>query len=385
MGAKRDYYEVLGVDRQADETVIKNAYRKLAMKYHPDKNQGDKEAENKFKEINEAYEVLSNKEKKDMYDRFGHSGVDPNMGAGGPFGGFGGGFSAEGFEDIMSEIFGGGFGGFGGFSGTSSKNRPTKGATIQIHMDLTFEEAVFGVKKEISFHRTENCASCSGKGAASDAKVEKCKKCGGSGRIRTQARTILGNQIIEQTCNQCNGKGETFDKACDTCKGKGIVRKLKKMSIDIPAGVDDGQVMPLRGEGNMGSNGGPRGDVHIIFRVKEHDVFIRDGMDIYCEMPITIVQAALGDELIVPTLYGKIKYKLQEGTQTGTTFRIKGKGVTRPGSTVRGDQFVKVVVETPRRLNNEQKDLLRQFAKTMGDDVNSQQKSFFDKFKDMFN
>lgn len=376
MSAKRDYYEILGVDKSADDSTLKRAYRKLAMKYHPDKNPDDKEAERKFKEINEAYEVLSDSEKRSMYDRFGHDGVNPNMGGAGFSGGFGG------FEDIMNEFFGGGFSGFGGTA--SSRNVPRKGPTIQIVVDLDFKEAVFGTTKEISYHRTENCSSCDGKGAAKGTKINTCSNCSGTGRVRMQQRTMFGNQIIESQCTVCGGKGETFEKACDICKGKGIVRKKRTLEINIPAGVDDGQVMPIHGEGNLGSNGGQRGDVHVIMRVSEHEIFVRDGFNIYCEMPITIVQAALGDEIIVPTLDGKVKYKINEGTQTGTVFRLKGKGVQRLGSSLRGDQYVKVTVETPKNLNKEQKDLLKKFAESMGDEVHEQQKGFFDKVKDMF-
>ncbi len=378
MAAKRDYYEVLGVDKSADESTLKRAYRKLAMKYHPDKNPDDKEAERKFKEINEAYEVLSDSEKRGMYDRFGHDGVNPNMGGAGGFtGGFGG------FEDIMNEFFGGGFSGFGA-SSTRSRTRPRKGPTIQVAVDLSFKEAAFGTKREISYHRTERCSSCDGKGAAKGSKITTCSKCSGTGRIRTHQRTMFGDQVVESQCHACDGKGETFDKACDTCKGKGIVRKKRTLEINIPAGVDDGQVMPIKNEGNLGSNGGPRGDVHVIIRVSEHEIFVRDGFNIYCEMPITIVQATLGDEIIVPTLDGKVKYKITEGTQTGTVFRLKGKGVQKLGSSSRGDQYVKVTIETPKHLNDEQKNLLRKFAESMGDEVHEQQKGFFDKVKDMF-
>lgn len=381
MSAKRDYYEVLGVDKSADESTLKRAYRKLAMKYHPDKNPDNKEAESKFKEINEAYEVLSDKEKRSMYDRFGHDGVNPNMGGagGGPFGGF----SSGGFEDIMSEFFGSGFGGFSSSTG-SSRTRPRKGPTIQVMVELSFTEAAFGCKREISYHRTEECTSCGGTGAAKGSKVETCSRCSGTGRIRSQQQTIFGTQIVESVCDVCGGKGTTFDKACDTCKGKGIVRKKRTLEINIPAGVDDGQLMPLNGEGNLGSNGGPRGDVHVIMRVAEHDIFVRDGFDVYCEMPITIVQAALGDELVVPTLDGKVKYKISEGTQTGTVFRLKGKGITKLGSKSRGDQYIKVIVETPKNLDEEQKNLLKKFAKSMGEEVHEQQKGFFDKVKDAF-
>ncbi len=378
MSNKRDFYEVLGVDKSADEQALKKAYRKLAMKYHPDKNPDDKEAERKFKEINEAYEVLSNPEKRSMYDKYGHAGVDPNMGAGG----FGGGFTAGGFDDILNEFFGGGFG-FGG-GGASSTNRAKKGKTIQISVSLEFNEAVFGTTKQISFFRTETCESCSGVGAAKGTQVNTCSTCNGTGKIQSVQRGIFGQQIVEHRCSSCSGKGKTFEKACDTCKGKGIVKKKRTIDIKIPAGIDDGQVMPVRGEGNLGTNGGPRGDVHVLVRVKNHKVFERDGVNIYCEMPVTIVQATLGDELVVPTLDGKVKYKMEEGTQTGTVFRLRGKGVPSVRTGSRGDQYVKIVVETPKNLTDEQKEKLRDFGKSMGEDVHAQQKTFFNKIKDMF-
>ncbi|MDO4772602.1 MAG: molecular chaperone DnaJ [Bacillota bacterium] len=377
MSDKRDYYEVLGVERSADQATLKKAYRKLAMKYHPDKNPDDKEAEQKFKELNEAYEVLSNDEKRNMYDRYGHDGVNPNMGGAG-FSGFSGGF-----EDIINEFFGGAFSGFGGAS-SARASRPAKGKTIQMGIDLEFSEAAFGCEKQISFLRTEHCGECSGVGAAKGTEVKTCATCSGTGKVRTAQRGLFGQQIIETTCNTCSGRGKTFDKACETCKGKAIIKKKRTLDVKIPAGVDDGQVMPLRGEGNLGSNGGPRGDVHLLMRVKSHPVFEREGINIFCEIPVTIVQAALGDELVVPTLDGKVKYQMGEGTQTGTVFRLKGKGVPRLNSNSRGDQYVKIIVETPRNLSMEQKELLREFGKSMGEDVNVKQKGFFEKFKDMF-
>lgn len=365
------------MERSADQATLKKAYRKLAMKYHPDKNPDDKEAEQKFKELNEAYEVLSNDEKRNMYDRYGHDGVNPNMGGAG-FSGFSGGF-----EDIINEFFGGAFSGFGGAS-SARANRPAKGKTIQMGIDLEFSEAAFGCEKQISFLRTEHCGDCSGVGAAKGSEVKTCATCSGTGRVRVSQRGFFGEQVVETRCNTCSGRGKTFDKACETCKGKAIIKKKRTIDVKIPAGVDDGQVMPLRGEGNLGANGGPRGDVHLVMRVKSHPVFEREGINIFCEIPVTIVQAALGDELVVPTLDGKVKYQMGEGTQTGTVFRLKGKGVPRLNSNSRGDQYVKIIVETPRNLTLEQKELLREFGKSMGEDVNVKQKGFFDKFKDMF-
>ncbi len=380
MSNKKDFYEVLGVDRSSDDATLKKAYRKLAMKYHPDRNPDDKEAEHKFKEINEAYEVLSNPEKRSRYDRYGHDGVDPN-GMGGGFGGFNG-MDID-LEDILGGFFGGGFGG-GGFS-SRRRNAPRKGQTIQVVLNLTFNEAVFGAKKEITYHRTENCASCDGKGAAKGSKIKTCSKCSGSGRVRTVQRGIFGDQVVETTCDLCRGKGESFDKACETCKGKAIVRKKKTVEIDVPKGVDNDQMMALKGEGNLGSNGGPRGDVNVVFKVAEHELFKRKGYNIYCTMPINFVQAALGDELVIPTIDGKVKYKIKEGTQTDTTFRLKDKGVPRLNSSGRGDQLVTVVIETPKNLTDKQKELLKKFGESMGEEVVEQQKGLFDKVKDVFN
>lgn len=379
MSNKRDFYEVLGVDKSADEAALKKAYRKLAMQYHPDRNPDNKEAESKFKEINEAYEVLSDAKKRQMYDQFGHAGVDPSYGGGqgGQYSGFGG---FDGFDDILSEFFGGGFSGFGG----QTSNRPQKGQTVKVQMDLAFEEAVFGVEKELEYLRTEDCGTCHGSGAQPGTKTHTCTKCNGDGVLKFRQRTLFGDQITSRPCDQCKGSGKTFEQACSTCKGHGIVKKRKKRTVTIPAGVDEGQVLTLQGEGNLGSKGGPRGDVYVVMRVKPHNLFRREGTDIICEMPITFVQAALGDELTVPTLDGKVKYKIQEGTQSGTVFRLKGKGVPVLNGYGRGDQYVKVSVETPKNLNDKQKQLLREFGNTMGDEVYEQRKSFFDKVKDIF-
>lgn len=376
--SKRDFYEVLGVDKSADDTMLKKAYRKLAMKYHPDRNPDDKEAEAKFKEANEAYEVLSDPKKKQMYDQFGHAGVDPNFGGsgGGQYSGFGG------FEDIFSEIFGNG-GGFGGFS-SQSANRPKKGQNIKIQLNLNFEEAVFGVEKEMEYLRTENCQTCGGTGAKPGTKTHTCSKCKGEGVLQFRQRSLFGEQITSRPCDQCNGSGKTHEENCDTCKGHGIVKKKKRTKVTVPAGVDEGQVLTMQQEGNLGTKGGPRGDVYVVMRVKPHDIFTREGNDIICEMPITFAQAALGDELIVPTLDGKVKYTIKEGTQTGTVFRLKNKGVPVLNGYGRGDQYVKVNIETPTRLNEQQKKELREFAASMGEDAHGRQKSFFDKVKDLF-
>ncbi|WP_432664582.1 molecular chaperone DnaJ [Wukongibacter baidiensis] len=379
--SKRDYYEILGVDKGSDDAAIKKAFRKLAMKYHPDRNPDNEEAEQKFKELNEAYEVLSNKEKRNMYDQFGHAGVNGN-GQGG-FGG--GGFSGfGGFEDIFGDIFDMFGGGGGGFSSGRRRNRPQKGPDIKVQVTLTFEEAAFGAEKEIEISRHEECEKCNGTGAKAGAGKRTCHKCNGTGEVRYTQRTPLGSFVNVRTCDTCHGEGVIIESPCEECNGQGKIRKNKKINVKIPAGVDSNSVITLRGEGEPGIKGGPPGDLYIVVRMLSHKIFKRDGYDIICEMPITFVQAALGDEIVVPTLDGRVKYNIAEGTQSGTVFRLKGKGVHVLNGNGRGDQYVKVVVETPKRLNDEQKDILRKFAEVMGEDVHEQRKSFFDKVKDVF-
>lgn len=375
--AKRDYYEILGVGRDADENEIKKAYRKLAMKYHPDRNPGDKTAEEKFKEINEAYEVLSDPEKKARYDRFGHAGIDGN-GAGGFDGASGFGF---GFEDIFSDIFDM-FG--GGFSTSRRKTAPQKGNDLRVELEIEFEEAAFGVEKEIRISRHEECSSCNGTGAKPGTEKQTCTKCNGTGEIRYAQRTPLGQFVNVRTCDACHGEGTIIKERCPKCRGTGYVMKDKKIQVKIPAGVDTGTVISLRGEGEPGQYGGPRGDLYIVVRVKPHPLFTRERDDLICEIPITFVQAALGDEIIVPTLDGKIKYKIPEGTQSATVFRIKGKGIPHMKGYGRGDLYVKVIVEVPRKLSEKQKELLRKFADDIGEDVHEQRKTFFKKLKDAF-
>lgn len=377
--SKRDYYEILGVDKNADEQTIKKAYRKMAMKYHPDRNPDDKEAEQKFKEANEAYEVLSNKEKRAMYDQFGHAGVNGN-GQGG-FGGAGGFSGFGGFEDIFGDIFDM-FG--GGFSSGRRNNRPQKGPDIKLQVDLLFEEAAFGVNKDIEVSKHEECKKCNGTGAKPGSNKKTCNKCGGSGEVRYTQRTPLGSFVNVRTCDACHGEGTIIEKPCDECNGKGNVRKKKKISVKIPGGVDNGSVITLRGEGEPGIKGGPPGDLYIVIRMLPHKIFKRDNYDIICEIPITFVQAALGDEIVVPTLDERVKYKIPEGTQSGTIFRLKGKGVPILNGNGRGDQYVKVIVEIPKKLNEDQKELLKKFAEEMGEDLHEQRKSFFDKVKDVF-
>lgn len=381
MSTKRDYYDVLGVDKSADATAIKKAYRKLAMKYHPDKNPGDKEAEEKFKEINEAYEVLSDETKRRNYDQFGHEGVN-GQGFGGA-GGFGGqGFG--GFDDIFGDIFGDMFG--GGFSGGSRQRRrgPERGADIKQRVNISFEEAAFGKKVQVKINRSEECDQCHGSGAKPGTSKKTCPTCHGSGQVQSVQRTPFGNIASTRTCSTCNGEGEVIDSPCSKCHGKGSIRKTKTIEVDIPAGIDNGQMIKLGGQGELGTRGGPRGDLYIEVNVQSHPLFTRDGYDVYLEMPITFAQATLGDKIQVPTLDGKVEYEVPEGTQTGTVFRLKGKGIPKLKSNVRGDQYVKVTVEIPKKLNEKQKELVREFAKECGQEVHQRQKTLSDKIDNFF-
>ena len=385
MSEKRDYYEVLGVSKDADAKEIKKAYRKLAMKYHPDKNPGDKEAEEKFKEINEAYEVLSDEEKRSTYDRFGHDGLNNQGGFGGGqgFGGFGGGGGFGGFEDIFGDIFGSGFG--GGFGGGGSRRRgPRRGADIKQTVTITFEEAAFGRKLKVKLNRSEECDACHGTGSKPGTSKKTCPTCHGSGVVQNVQRTPFGNMATQSTCSTCHGEGEINESPCTKCHGTGNVRKAKTIEVDIPAGIDDGQMIKLSGQGEIGEKGGPRGDLYIIVNVKKHSIFTREGYDVYIEMPITFVQAALGDKLEVPTLDGKVSYNLPEGTQTGTVFRLREKGIPKLRSNSRGDQYVKVIIDTPKKLNDEQKQLLRKFGESCGNKVHEKQSSWKKKIDDLF-
>ncbi len=380
MADKRDYYEVLGVDKNAGADDIKKAYRKQAMKYHPDRNPGDKEAEEKFKEAAEAYEVLSDAEKKSRYDQFGFAGVDPNYGAGqgNPYGGGYGGFGD--FGDL-GDIFGSFFGGGGGRG--ASRNAPIRGENVGARLELTFEEAAFGCEKEVSVARIETCAACSGSGSA-DGAVETCSMCRGTGSVRT-TQNFMGMQMQStSTCPQCNGRGKIIKTPCNTCKGKGKVRRTQKVRVKVPAGVDEGQSVRVRGEGCVGSNGGPNGDLLAEIYIKRHPIFTRQDYTVLCEVPISFTQAALGAEIQVPTLDGKVSFEIPEGTQTGTTFTLKEKGVPVVNSRRRGDQRFTVVVETPTKLTKEQKELLRQLDGTMDNKSNPKGKKFKDILKDFF-
>lgn len=381
MSTKRDYYEVLGISKGAEAQEIKKAYRKLAMKYHPDRNPGDKEAEEKFKEINEAYEVLSDDTKRKTYDQFGHDGLNGQGGFGGQGGFNGQGFG--GFEDMFGDIFGDMFG--GGFGGGRQRRRgPQRGADIRQNVTISFEEAAFGKKMSIKLNRSEECDECDGTGAKPGTSKKTCSTCSGTGQVRTVQRTPFGNIASSRPCSACNGTGEVIESPCSKCHGTGNTRKVKTIEVDIPAGIDDGQMIKLAGQGEVGEKGAPRGDLYIVVNIKSHPLFTRDGNDIYFEMPITFVQATLGDEIEVPTLDGKVKYSVPEGTQTGTVFRLKEKGIPRIRGNSRGDQYVKVVVEIPKKLNDKQKDLLREFAKECGSNVHEKKKTFGQKIEDMF-
>ncbi|MGX7014414.1 molecular chaperone DnaJ [Vagococcus silagei] len=378
--AKRDFYEVLGVSKTATDAEIKKAYRKLSKQYHPDINK-EADAEDKFKEVSEAFEILSDPQKRAAYDQYGHSSTDPNFGAGG-FGGFqdfgGGGFG--GFEDIFESFFGG-----GGGSRQSSTNAPRQGSDLQYTLDLTFNEAIFGLEKSIRFNREDECSTCHGNGAKPGTQPETCGKCHGSGSINVERQTPLGRMMSRQACDECSGTGKIIKDKCSTCSGSGRMMKSHAVKVNVPAGVESGQQMRLAGQGEAGYNGGPYGDLYVIFRVEDSPVFEREGSEIYYKEDISIVQAALGDEIEVPTVHGRVKLRIPAGTQTGTTFRLKGKGAPKLRGNSNGDQHVTVIVETPTNLSDAQKDLLREFGAVSGNKaVIEQEEGFFDKVKDAF-
>ena len=381
MPEKRDYYEVLGVSKGASDDEIKKAYRKTAKQYHPDLHPDDKVAEEKFKECNEAYEVLSDPEKKARYDQFGFAGVDPNYGAG--QGGYGpGGFGFEGdidLGDIFSSIFGGG--GFGGFGGSRNPNAPQKGSDVQVRVSLTFEEAAKGCKKNVEVPRIEDCSECGGTGAAKGTSPKTCTECGGRGFVNVQNRTAFGVMSTQRTCTACGGRGKIVETPCQKCGGKGKVRRKNKLEVNIPAGIDDGQVINMRGYGNSGLNGGPAGDLKVVISIKPHAYFERDGFNVWFEKHVSIIEATLGAELQVPTLDGNVKYTLPAGTQSHEVFKLKGKGIQRLNSVGRGDQFVRIIVDIPRNLTDEQRAILMQFDKNYVPPKNPGKENFFDKFK----
>jgi len=375
---KRDFYEVLGVNKSASADEIKKAYRKEAKKYHPDLHPGDKECEAKFKEVNEAYEVLSDSDKKSRYDQFGHAGVDPNFGAGGAGGSYGGGFGD--FGDIFSDIFSGfGFGG-----GGNRRNGPKRGADIRQIVELTFEEAAFGCKKKVVLNKMEDCATCHGTGAKPGTSATTCQRCGGTGQVTTQTRTPIGYMRNVSTCPECRGEGKIIKDPCTICHGAGKVRAQKTIEVDIPQGINDGQTMQITGSGEPGTKGGPNGDLLLTIRIKKHEIFTRDEFDVYISIPITFAQAALGATIKVPTISGVVEYDVPSETQSGSVFRLRGKGIPFIRGKGRGDQYVKVEVETPKNLSQRQKELLREFDGTIEDKNYKKRKGFFDTMKDIF-
>jgi molecular chaperone DnaJ len=370
-GEKRDYYEVLEVHKNASETEIKKAYRKLAVQFHPDKNQGDKAAEDKFKEVSEAYEILSDAEKRAQYDQFGHAGVS---GAG--FGGGGFGFGAgTPFSDIFSDIFGDVFGG-----GQRQRGRGRRGDDLQYTLDITFEEAANGIETKIDVPYAKRCDTCSGTGAKPGTEPKQCPTCRGAGQVRFQQ----GFFSVSRTCSHCNGEGKILDNPCSTCRGSGSVKDNKTLSVKVPPGVETGNRLKVTGEGGQGTKGGVNGDLYVLINVREHPIFSREGNDVICETPISFTQSALGAEIEIPTLEGKISLKIPEGTQSGKIFRLRGKGIPVLQGYGRGDQLVVVRVETPTNLNRQQRELLEEFARISGEDVHPMGKGFLDKVMDMF-
>jgi molecular chaperone DnaJ len=364
----------MGVPKNASDDEIKKAYRKLAKQYHPDLNPDDKVAEAKFKELNEAYEVLSDSDKRARYDQFGHAGVDPNFGGGAGGSPFQTDFD---FGDIFSSVFGGGFGGFGGRQ--QNPNAPRRGEDCETFIEISFEEAAKGCKKTVSYNRVEDCPDCHGSGAKKGTSPSTCTACGGTGRVHVNQRTPFGVVQTQRSCDKCRGKGKIIDSPCKSCSGSGKQRKQKTLEINVPAGVADDQMLKVTGQGNAGVNGGPSGDLLLGIRVKPHPIFERRGNDIWCELPITFTQAALGDEVTVPTLDGDVSYQIHEGTQPGDVFKLKNKGVENLGGRGRGDQFVRVTIEVPRNLSKEQKELLQQLDASVTDKNHPKRKSFFDK------
>lgn len=376
MSEKRDYYEVLGVSKGASEAEIKKAYRKLAKEFHPDLHPNDKVAEAKFKEISEAYEVLGDKEKKEKYDRFGHAGFDSSAG----------GYSSSGFDvdlgDIFDSMFGGGFGGFNR-ERRSSRNYQTRGEDVYVGITISFLEACLGVKKEIEINKLDVCDSCNGTGAA-DSSISNCPNCSGTGQVKTTRRTPFGVMSSISTCSRCNGTGRIVKNPCRVCSGTGKKPVKKRININIPAGIDDGQTLVVSSQGNAGENGGQFGDLKIAITVRPDPIFKRDGFDILCEIPITYAQAVIGDEVIVPTVEGKVRYTIPEGTQSGTTFRLKGKGVKKLNSYGRGDMLITTVVEVPKNLTSAQKKYIKEFDLNLTEKNYRERKGFFDRLKSMF-
>ncbi|MGN1138690.1 MAG: molecular chaperone DnaJ [Ruminococcus sp.] len=377
MAEKRDYYEVLGVQKGASEDEIKKAYRKSAKQYHPDLHPGDKVAEEKFKEVNEAYEVLSDSEKRARYDQFGHAGVDPNFNAGGgsPFG-----------QDVdIGDIFNSFFGGFGGFGGRrNNPNAPQRGNDVDTKIVITLDEAAKGCKKTISYQNILTCNDCHGTGAQKGTSPKTCTACGGAGRVTVSQRSPFGVVQTQRACDACRGKGKIVDTPCKSCGGNGRIRSTKKIDVTIPAGIADGQMLNIGGRGDSGINGGAAGDLHVYISVKPHDVFERRGDDVWCEMPITFAQAALGANVVVPTLYGKVSYTVHEGTQPGDVFKLKGKGIPHLNGRGNGDQYVRMNIEVPKTMNEKQKAAVKNLESLLSEKNYAKQKSFREKLRSMF-
>ena len=371
---KRDYYEVLVVDKTASDDEIKKAYRTLAKKYHPDLNGGDKECEVKFKEVNEAYETLSDPQKRARYDQFGH--VDPRAGAGGGYGDFTGGFS--GFDDIFSSFFGGGFG------GAQRARGPERGNDLRYDLTITFEEAAFGCEKEITVNRDEKCEECDGTGARKGTQPTQCPTCHGTGQVQSFINTPIGRVSNVRVCDACHGQGTIINDPCPKCSGRGTVRRTRKITVKIPAGIDNGMQIPLRRQGEPGLRGGENGDLYIFVSVRPHKLFTRENYDLYCDVTVSFTQAALGGEIDVPTLGGMIKHNLAEGTQPGTVVRLRGQGIQNLRGAGKGDLYIKINVEIPRKLNDKQKELLRQFDETLTGKEYEGRKSFFERVKEAF-
>ena len=379
MAEKRDYYEVLGVDKSADDASIKKAYRSLAKKYHPDMNPGDAEAEAKFKEVNEAYDVLSDADKKAKYDQFGHAAFDPSAGGGAGYGGFGGFGDFGDIGDIFGSFFGGGFGG----SSARRANAPSRGEDVSARVSISFEEAVFGVKKDVSFSKIQKCPDCGGNGAAKGTQPQTCTSCGGSGQKRITQR--LGGMSFQSTttCNECRGTGKIIKNPCQNCRGTGYIKINKKLAVSIPAGIDDGERIAIRAQGCDGRNGGGAGDLIITVMVKPHHIFERDGYNLYCEVPITVAEATLGAEIDVPTLEGNQKFTIPEGTQAGTRFTLRQKGVPYVNNSGRrGDIIFTVNIEIPKGLNEKQREKMREFADACGENNYSKKAGFFKRMFD---
>lgn len=369
----RDYYEILGVPKGASDSEIKSAFRRLARQYHPDVSK-EEDSEEKFKEINEAYAVLSDKEKRAAYDRFGHAGVQ----------GMGGvpDWTTMDFSDILGDLFGFGFGGFGR-SSRRSPNAPRRGADLQYRINLTFEEAIFGADKEIEITRDEICETCSGSGAKPGTSPSRCSTCGGSGEVRRSQQTIFGSMVQVTTCPSCNGKGEAIDNPCSTCNGRGQVRRSRKKVVTIPAGVDTGTQIRLAGEGQPGVNGGPPGNLYLVIQVQSHKYFRRRDNDILLDLNVNVAQATLGDEVEVPTVDGNSTLRIPAGTQPGKVIRMRGKGVPHLRSNSRGDQLVIVNISIPTSVNNEQRELFEKLGSSLGTEVVPQERGFFDRLKDV--